>query len=684
MASRSHTSSAAGGSRPARRLETPTEAPTGSLQARDWFPLALVLLLAAAVFSPSFSNAFLNFDDPANITQNALIRQFDWHSLKAWFTTPLMGMYTPLVYVSYAADYQAGGLDVTAYHATNLTIHLLNVTLVWLIARALTGNFSVSAVVAAIFAVHPANVAAVVPLSVRSSLLYSCFYLAAYLAYLSYVRLGAWWRLGLTFVLFSLAALSKSAAVVFPVALVLTDYRFKRVMTRRAVVEKVPFFLAALAFGVVGLLVREDIAAMGQALSYSMPERAFIGLYGLVFYAAKIVAPLGLSAFYTYPERSGGILPIYIYLAPLAVAAAVWMVVKAGASRRVLVFGCLFFLVHISLVLKFLPLGVEFAADRYLYLPAIGLFLVVAELWQRSSGWVRQAGLVCVTACVAVFAVASYARCADWKDSETFYTRILEREPKNVFARNNLGRVLAASNRRSEALVQYREAVRLAPTYVLPRLNLAEALAAEGLRDEALQEYQRVLRLDPQNAKACAGVGLALAQAGRSADAIAYLRESVRLDPEAADARTNLGAALAAQGRLPEAIDQYRQALTLNPGSEAHNNLGAAYAAEGRLDAAAAEFEGALTVAPGLADAHRNLALVRARQNREDDAIREFLEALRLNDNLVDVHFNVAVLLLKKGRRDDARRHLEAVVARSPGDDAARRMLESLVQQNGR
>jgi tetratricopeptide (TPR) repeat protein len=634
------------------------------------------------VFSPSFSNAFLNFDDPANITHNDAIRAIDWQALRTYFTTPLIGMYSPLVYLSYAIDFRIGGLDVTVYHATNLLLHLLSVVLVWFIVRALSGHLATTAVVTALFAVHPVQVAAVVPLSIRSSLLYASFYLAAYLAYLSYIHTRSRLRLGLSLALFLLSLLSKSAAVVFPFLLILTDHYYRRLSVRTLVIEKVPFLLASLVFGIVGLSVRNDIAMMGGMLHYSILERVCLAAYGLVFYGFTLAAPFALSAFYSYPARIAGYLPLRVYLAPVALLAVVWMASRVKTERRLLAFGSLFFVIHILLVLKVVPLGLEFAADRYLYVASIGLFIVAAELCRRAPATIRKAGLVGLGATVALCSIASYGRSADWKDNVTFYTRILARDPGNAAAHNNLGRVLAADGKVAEAVPHFVEAVRLEPAWVLPHVNLGEALAAEGRSADAVGEFTEALRLDPSNAKAHGELGMALAQQGRAKEAIDHLAEAVRLDPAVVETRNNLGAALAGQGRLEEATAQYRAALALDPGSpEAHNNLGAALASQGRADEAIEQFSAALRANGGFVDARRNLGLAFATEGRDDDAIREFREALRIDPRLADVQFNLAVLLANAGNRAEAVEHLEMALKIQPADQAAQRLLDALSKE---
>lgn len=611
--------------------------------------IVAILGLTALVHAPEFGNPFLFFDDPQNVLDNPSIRALTLHHLGIYFTAPLLGMYSPLVYLSFALDYAIGGFDTTAYHASNLVLHLVNVLLVAVIARRLTNHATTGAVVALLFGVHPVNVAGVAPISVRSSLLYSAFYLAAYLAYLTYARRGERRWLATAVLCFILSGLAKSAAVVFPAVLILTDVYLGRRLTRQVWFEKVPFVLIAAVFAALTLAFRSDL---GAAQDFSPVERAVLALYSLAYYAFALVVPAALSPFHPYPQRIDGQLPLSIYgaaFACLLVVAAAW---RWKSQRRLLAFGGLFFLFNIVLVLKLVPLGVEFIADRYVYLPSIGLLLAVVESGLRlARGPAQRRAVLAGFVAVAVwFSTVAYARTGDWRDRLTFETRILQRYPDDPDALAGLGIALADQGRVGEAAASFtraaaidpdngdtrvnlcaalqklgrfedavregRAAVRLRPQQADAHSNLAAALEALERSEEAASEYAEVVRLTPGAGEAHANLGRVLLALGRSSDAVLHLREAIRLDGKAGSTHYLLANALADLDLLGEAVAEYHSALRddrVARAPEPHNDFGVALVRLGRVDEAMAQFKEALRLDPSFEAAAANLARARNR-----------------------------------------------------------------------
>jgi hypothetical protein len=553
------------------------------------------------VYSASFANGFLNWDDPANVTHNPHIRAITWENVKVFFTEPLLGMYSPLVYLSYAIDFRIGGLNPGVYHFTNLCLHLLSVCLVFVVVFRLTRNLAMGTLVAALFAVHPMNVAAVTPVSVRSGLLCSCLYLAAYYAYLQHLEKGRRSFPWLSFAMFLGSVLSKSAAVVFPLLMLLTDRYYNKPFSLKNILRKSPFFLVSLAFGVLTFMFREDTIAMGREPQFSLLERLFLACHGVVLYVGRLMVPIGLSSYYPYPERVSGHLPLGVWLAPVLIAVTVWAVAKLRQYRRAMMFGGAFFLLHVFLVLKIVPLGAEWASDRYVYLPSIGLFFVVGEVWRQrwrpSPPWV--AVLVVV---VTVLGVVAYERNGAWKDNMTFYGEILRRYPNAAIAWSNRGAArLRDLNDAVGAAADCDNAVRLDPGYAAAYFNRATAKLMlrryeEALRDSnaavqlngrrseyyqlradiklAVRDYrgamgdsETALGLNPNGPEAYmayASRGIAKISLHDGAGAIEDFNESVRLNPREAAVYQNRASARAMLGDDKGAMADYNRAIEVN------------------------------------------------------------------------------------------------------------------------
>ena len=607
--------------------------------------LAAILVLTAVVFSSIFANRFLNWDDPANVTQNPYIRAMTWDSVKAWFTTPLLGMYSPLVYLSYAIDFSVGRLDPFVYHLTNLLLHLVNAALVLLIVGRLTRSTAMAAMVAALFAVHPVNVAAVTPVSVRSSLLSSCLYLAAYFAYLRNLELPhppqppdspdspqRW--LWLSWLLFSLSVLAKSATVVFPLLLFATDWYYRRPFTRKRLLEKLPFVVVALAFGIVGFAFREDTAAMVRAPEFDFSQRLFLAGYSVVHYLAALAAPVRLSAYYPYPQRLSGQLPPNVYVAPIAIAVAAWLVWRVRATRPLVVFGALFFLLHLLLVLKIIPLGAEWMADRYLYLPSIGAFLIVADLCGRAPRAIRPYALTAIAAAVAVLSVAAHQRNGAWKDDLTFYGDIIANYPTASIAYSN--RAAARLREASDvdgAVADCENASRLDPGYADAHFNCATAKMMLHRPEDARRDADAAIAINPRRAEYFQVRADAMLAVGDYRAALVDSDRTIALDSHRAEtymAYVSRGIAKFSLSDATGALEDFNRAITLNPTvAVVYQNRANARAMVGDTAGAMADYDSALALDASLATAYYYRGLLKQKLANQSGSCDDFRAASR-------------------------------------------------------
>jgi tetratricopeptide (TPR) repeat protein len=532
---------------------------------RPW--LLVVLVLTVVVFSSSFQNGLLNWDDPVNVTQNHAIRAFSGANVRTWFTEPLLGMYSPLVYLSFAVDYAIGGKSPVVYHATNLALHLACVLLVFGIVNKLTAHPIAALLAAGVFAVHPANVAAVTPISVRSSLLYSALYLAAYRTYLWHLDRPAIARVSLAFALFVAAGLSKSAAAVLPLAMILTDWYRERPFSRTVIVEKLPFLAVAVVFGGLTLALRHDVA-LADPLQTTWIERAALGLYQLGHYAFTAIVPANLSPFYPYPERVAGSLPVAVFVVPLIVLVIVAVVALARSLRRPLTFGLLFFALHLALVLKIVPVGEEFTADRYLYLPLIGLLIAGVELLTRLPPRLHRPAAWAAILLVAVFSVSSYARSPDWRDDMAFNTRILERYPRTATALSNRAAAKLQAGDVDGAHRDSTEAIRIDSSNARAYFNRATAEMLRGRPLDALADANRLIDLDPALAAAYELRAQARLRTDDLRGALADSSKAIELAPdwdEVFKSYVTRGLARAMLNDNPGALADLDRAASLNP-----------------------------------------------------------------------------------------------------------------------
>ena len=637
--------------------------------------LFCILALAAVTYSNTFQNGFVNWDDDKNVYENKYIAEISLKNLQAYFTKPLVAMYTPLVYLSYAVDYKLTRLNPTAYHATNLLLHLINISLVFFAVLLLADRLEVATVVSLIFAVHPLNAAVVTPLSVRSTLLYTLFFLGAFIAYVRYVRHGRYERRYLlgTGVLFVLSLLSKSAAVVFPLVMLLTDHYYGRGVDKRTIGEKVPFFALSLLFGILTIIFREDARHLGSSYAFGLVDRVFLTSYSLLFYAFKLVLPVGLSTYYPYPEKAGGWLPPEFYLALPALVAAVWALVKATKHRKVIVFGSLFYLFNIMLVLKIIPMGNEMVCDRYAYLPMIGLLMTGAGIFVQEKedrqrerpGLLRAAGALLAVA-VVLFAWMSYARNPIWKDSITLHSDSISKYRNVPTAYNGRGLAYREKKAYPEALADFDRALALEPLASDYYVNRGTIKVNLGDHAGALQDFDKAIDLNSRAIAGMTGGTGGLKQGIRDPDsalrlAAAYnnraelrktLREydaalsdfgkAIEAYPEYSIAYNNRASLHMIREDLDAALKDYNRAIELDPyrGGSIYYRRGHVHMLRQDLPAALRDYSRAIELGPGDVDALNNRGYIRHLMDDDAGALEDYTAVIRLAPSYPDAYHN--------------------------------------------
>ncbi len=563
-------------------------------------------------------------------------------------------MYTPFVYISYAIDYKIGGLDPHIYHATNLLLHLLNITLLFFVVRLLTQRVEIAAIVAILFAVHPLNTGAVAPVSTRSVLLYSFFFLGAFLFYIGYLKNKFQLRyLALTLVLFLMALLSKSAAVVFPLVLLLTDYYYKRKFDTRAIAEKIPFFVLALIFGILTFVYREDAGQMGGQYVFSGFDRIFLVGYSIIFYVFKVLVPIKLSAYYPYPVKIDGFLPLWFYLTPLVIAAFIFLIHKLQNFRRELIFGSLFFLTNIILVLRMLPMGDEIVCDRYAYLPYIGFFLIIgwAYCWitdrlHSSSKWIRYLLIITVAVYSMAISAISYERNKVWKDSITLFSDVIEKYPFVDVAYNNRGLAeMEWGKDYAGAMADFNKAIELNPRYTLAYNNRGNAKMEWG-KDYAgaMADFNRAIELNPGHAPAYNNRGAVKFKGAKDyAGAMADYNKAIELNPIYLPSFFNRALSRMEQKNYEGALTDYSRVIEIDPYNfRAYYGRGNIKVAQKDYEGASVEYSRAIDLNPDYAEAYRNRGNVRMLQEKYGEALNDYSEVLRFNPQNGGVYLNRA------------------------------------------
>lgn len=573
----------------------------------SWLAIALIII-AALPYYGAWNFEFVNFDDPEYITNNQNVMSgLTWQSLRWALTANDAANWHPLTWVSHLLDVEYFGLEAGAHHLVNVVLHVVNTLLLFTFLTQASGCAVRSAVVAALFAAHPLHVESVAWIAERKDVLSTFFMLLTLHAYLAYTRRPTWLGYLSVFVLLALGLMTKPMLVTLPFLLLLLDAwplnriavtPFDRIQACRLIKEKLPFFALVAVSSVITYLVQQEGGAVASVDKIPLMLRVSNALVSYVEYMARMFVPSGLAVLYPYPES----IPVWKSLGAATVLTAVTvMAVRVRKNFTYVTVGWFWFVGTLIPVIGIVQVGSQAMADRYTYIPLVGLFILLVwgsyDLLGKKSS--KRAPLAVITVSIVVaLAVASWVQARYWINSESLWVHTLDVTRNNYRAHNKLGIIMADSGRQASAIKHYRAAIKINPEFSWGHNNLGNALASAGKLEESLEHF----------------------------------KTAISLSPDYASAYNGMGSVLDDLNRVDEAIELYRKALMINPGlSSAHNNLAAAFAKKGQIDQAIIEIDAALDIDSGNVTYQKNfLALVLKLDDIE--LARQYLEkALYVN-----------------------------------------------------
>ena len=536
-----------------------------AVDARERLRVALLatalVALTLLAFWPVVRCGFVNFDDPDYVTQNAIVqRGVTWEGVKWAFTTNTLGTYHPLTWLSLMLDRTLWGDDALGFHLTNVALHAANAVVLFLVLRRMTGGATWrSLLVAAIFVVHPLRVESVAWVSARKDCLSALFGLLAIAAYVRYVARPSAARYAIVACLFAGSLLCKATFVTLPALLLLLDaWPLRRAQSwRQLVIEKLPLAGIAIASSIATILVQRAGGAVGGIDRYPLVQRLTTACLAYLGYIAKTVAPTNLAIFYPQSRT------------PQTTMLAIALIVLAGVSGLVIarrrtapwmLIGWLWFLGTLVPMIGLIQVGGQAMADRYSYLPMIGLLIAVVWSLPRMR---RGMAAVSVIAIVALTAT-TWRQIGSWRDSVTLWSHAIEASDDNYVAHTNLAVELARRGgdfNLAQAEANYRAALRIRPDWSTAHNGLGALLANRGDIDGAIAAYRRAIEIRPDFAVAHRNLANQLASQGRSDDAIEHFRRALELRPADSKAHLLFGFELARRDDLPAAAEQFRAAL---------------------------------------------------------------------------------------------------------------------------
>ena len=668
---------------------------------KTWQIAAICIFLAFITvfsFSGVRANNFVTMDDYGYVLDNLHVHQGVTMRSVAWaFTTYDQGNWHPLTWISHMLDWSLYGRNPLGHHITNVCFHAANSVLLFLLLLHMTGYSGRSAWVAFLFALHPAHVESVAWLSERKDVLCAFFFLATLLAYAWYVRKPSWKRFTLVVFGFACALLSKPMAVTLPFTLLLLDYwplrRISFALESRTqwlssfwklCAEKWLLFIMAAIFGIITLLAQRSSGAVGSFQVFPLWARICNAAISYLHYIRIMLWPDPLTAYYYYESINISILAAVLsVIALILVTAVCWRYRK---NKPYCLIGWLWFLGTLAPVIGIVQVGVQALAERYTYLPFIGLFIAI--VWLVSDTVANYPKIRFVTQLLGVTiltasAVKTFAQVKVWRDSATLFRHILEVDPRGGFSNYSLGVIYAEQGKSSVAQEYFERALVYDPNgpqslsysayYMMQTMMQSRDMRNLPLAGKRIEE---ALRISPDSPDILTAAALWSDLMGRPKDEEAYSRRAIAARPDFIAAWLYLADALRGQGKLDDAVQAYRQALTIDPNNiDAHNNLGMILTTQGLTDDALREYRLSLSINPNQAMPHSRIGRILAELHRLPESVEEFTQALRIDPANAHAHNDLGMALVQLGDFQKAAEQFSDAVRLDPAYVNARQNL---------
>ncbi len=502
-----------------------------------------------------------------------MVQTLNGNALVEMFTSTFDGHYHPFIMLSFAIDHAIAGNNPWFFHLVNIILHAFNAMLVFALIKKLSGNGFAAFVAALLWAMHPMMAESVAWVTARKDVLYGFFYLASLLAYINYLEIGKRKFYFIALLLFVCSAFSKEQAAFLAPSLFAIDYmKGRKLLQKKVILEKIPFFLIALVFGLAVMYAQKETGYIkplsGETVSFA--NRVILGSYGFIMYLFKWIVPYNLSAYYPYPFDSLKAAPATFWLSVIVVPLVVFLLFYLPRKSKELTFGLWFFILNIFVMLRFLQAnpGDFYIADRYMYIASFGLIFIVAFIVKKIQEQKKNTrnlllfGLILI---VATSATTTVMRVMVWKDSMTLLNDILDKHPNAYTALNCRGDLFLESGNLNAALSDFDKAVKLNSTNDRAFANRGRARAMSGNMEGAMQDLDRAVSLNQKDPANYVNRGIAKDLLGDYQSALADLNRAVKLQPSFADAWVVRGDINSHTGDFQSAIKDYNQALKLVP-----------------------------------------------------------------------------------------------------------------------
>lgn len=534
--------------------------------------LPLILLLTFIVFFSSISNDFvLNWDDENYIMKNPYIQDVSFNMIKNVFTTFYKGNYFPVTSLCYAIEFHFFGANPKPYHIINLLIHIIGVAVVFIFTKKLFRRTDAAIIVALLFGIHPMQVESVAWIAELKNVLYGLFYMLSLLYYLKHIEnTNKYKYLIFSFLFFLLSDLSKSAATTIPIILFLIDFYYRRKLTYKTIIEKIPFFIVAAIIGIAAIFAQMEAHALRDISSvFSKFDIFLLSSYQTLVYLIKLFVPINLCAFYYYPVSSSA-MSWEFYVSPVILILIAFGAYKLKTLKREIIFSLLFFLIGISIMLQFIAFSGVLVAERFVYTPYIGLFFIIAQVFCyykdkifKSSIPYKPMLIVVYCSFILFLCITTINRIPVWKNAVVLFTDVIEKNPGGDFGYQYRGVAKGLSGDFKGCIEDQNKAIEINPKY--PEAYYSRGLAKMTLKDMkgAFDDFQKATELIKEYPDAYNNMGNIMLKYKQFDKALSYYDLVIQYNPKHSLAFYNKGACYYYMKDMGKACEFWEKASAL-------------------------------------------------------------------------------------------------------------------------
>ena len=560
--------------------------------------IGIISLLVVIVYQPSSHNGFV-YDDVLYIEKNPLLTDLSFQGISNIFSKYVAGNYHPVTILSLAIDYHLFKGNPTGYHIMNIILHCLVTASVFFFTLKISKNLIGAIITSLLFGIHPLHVESVAWISGRKDLIFVLFFIISTLLYLYYSETKTKKLYYLTLLFFCFSCLSKAIAVVLPVIFFILDYYHGVKVSKRMLLEKIPFIIISIIIGLIAIDAQKDVGALKEITQYtnSFSDKLFYACYGLFFYLYKFIIPINMSAIYPYPDKIDGSLPIIFLITPFIILIIIGLLIYFRKKSKVPIFSFLFYFVSILPVLQLLPVGSAITADRYFYLSSIGLFFMIGigfsfiyNKFTIKKGYSQyiNTSLITIAIIVAViFSVVSYQRTQIWVDNMSLYSDVILKEPNAAGGYFGLGQALRENKSYDKAIQMYNKTIEINPKHSEAYFNMGNVYLEVKKYNKAVESYLKTIELNPGHLKVNTNLGSAYFSLQEYDKAAQAFQKAIEINPRDMYACNNLGYCYYKQKDFAKAIEMFNKAIEIEPNyRQAYMNIATVYNDMGKTETA--------------------------------------------------------------------------------------------------